>query len=60
MTSVDVLLVSILLFFGQVKYTHMKNAPSNKTQALMKSITLDIYVDGTLNQLLIRGSYNQF
>ena len=34
-----------------------ENTLSNKTQALAKSITFDIWVIGTLNQLSIRGFY---
>ena len=34
-----------------------KNAPSNKTQALTKIISMGIWVIGTLKQLFIRGSY---
>ena len=39
--------------------THREKAPSNKTQALSKSMTVDIWVFGPLNILLIRGSYNE-
>ena len=34
----------------------MEKAPSNKTPALAKSMNMDIWIVGTLNQLLIRGS----
>ena len=41
------------------KNTHTENTPSKNTQVLPESINLDNWVIGTLNQLLIRGSYNQ-
>ena len=37
----------------------MENAPLNKTQALTKSVNMDIWITGTLNQLLRRGPYTQ-
>ena len=37
-----------------------KNTPSNKTEALTKSINMYIWAIGRLNQLFIRGSYTQF
>ena len=36
-----------------VKDIHRENAPSNKTQALTKSMNKDIRVVGTLNQLFV-------
>lgn len=39
-----------------IKDTHMASASSNKTQALTRSMYMDIWVAGTLNQLHIRGS----
>ena len=41
------------------KDTHRENALSNKNQALMKSMNMDIWVIDTLNQLFNRGSYIQ-
>ena len=41
------------------KHTYRGKAPSNKTQALTKSINMDILVVGTLNQLLRRSSYTE-
>ena len=34
----------------------MGKAPTNKRQALTKSMNMDIWVVGTSNRLLIRGS----
>ena len=39
-----------------VKDTRREKAPSNKTPALTKSTNIGIWVVGTSNQLLIRGS----
>ena len=39
--------------------THSKNAPSNKTQVITKSMNMEIWEVGTLNQLFIRGSYTE-
>ena len=47
------------LFF-HFKDTHRENRPSNRTQALTKSMNMDIWVFGTLSQFFIdfyRGSY---
>ena len=41
------------------KDTHRENTLSNKTQALRKSMNIDIGAIGTLNQLFKRGSYTQ-
>ena len=43
------------IFLRIVKDTHRENTPSNKTRALTKSNIMDIWVIGTLNQLLTRG-----
>ena len=43
----------LLLFFKPL------NAPSNKTQLLTKSMSMDITVVGALNQLFVRGSYTE-
>ena len=43
----------LLIFSG----SHRENAPSNKTQALPKITNMDIWVTGTLNQLLIEYFY---
>ena len=40
------------------KDTHREKAPSNKTQAFTKSMSMDIWVVGTLNLVFVRGSYN--
>ena len=50
------MVISLIL----VKDTHRKNITSNKTQALEKDMNMDIWINGTINQLLIRASYNQF
>ena len=42
-----------------IKDTNRENTPSNKTQVLTKSMNMDIWVNGTLNQLFIRGSYSE-
>ena len=42
---------------AQHLYTHREKAPSNKIQALTKSMNIDIWVVGTLNQVFIRNSY---
>ena len=34
-----------------------KTYPSNRIQALMKSLNMDIWIIGTLNQIFIRSSY---
>ena len=39
-----------------IEDTHREKALPNKTPALTKSMTMDIWVVGTSNQLLIRGS----
>ena len=41
------------------KDTHREKAPSNEAQALMKSMSMDIWVVGTLNLAFVRGSYNE-
>ena len=38
------------------KDTHGEKAPSNKTQAFTKSMSMDIWVVGTLNLVFVRGS----
>ena len=38
-----------------VEYTDRENIPSNKTEALTKSINMDILAIGSLNQLIIRS-----
>ena len=39
--------------------THKENVPSNKTRALTKSMNMDIWVVGKLNQLFIRGLFTE-
>ena len=39
------------------KDTHRENTPSNKTQALTKSMNISIWVVSTLKQLFIKSSY---
>ena len=41
------------------KDTLRENTTSNKSQALAKSLNMDIWVIGTLNQVFIRNSYTQ-
>ena len=42
-----------------MKDAHRKKTPSNKTQALAKSINKDIWVVSTLNLIFITGIYNE-
>ena len=42
-----------------LKDTHREITPSNRTEALMKSMSTYIWATSTLNQLFIRGSYTQ-
>ena len=39
--------------------SHRENTPLNKSQALMKSMNMDNWGIGTLDQLFARGSYTQ-
>ena len=39
-----------------IKDTHRENTPSNKTQALTKSMNMDIWKIGTLNKLQLLRS----
>ena len=39
-----------------MKDTHRKKAPSNKTPGLTKSMSMDIWVVGTSDQLSVKGS----
>ena len=45
--------------FMVLKDTHREKAPSNKTSALRKSTNMGVWVAGTLNQLIIRGSLTE-
>ena len=47
------ILLAVLLYNNEtfLKDTHRESKPSNKTQALTKSINMGIWVNGTLNQL---------
>ena len=38
------------------KDTHRKKSPSNETAALTKSMNMDIWVNGILKQVFVRGS----
>ena len=42
-----------------LKDNHREKASSNKTQALAKSLSVDIWLVGTSNQLFIGGSYTE-
>ena len=42
-----------------LKDTHRVKAPSNKTPEITKSINMNIWVVGTSNQLVIKGSYTE-
>ena len=42
-----------------IKDIHKESALANKTQALTKSMIIDIWVISTLNQIFIRGSYTE-
>ena len=39
--------------------THRENIPSNKNEALTRSMNMNIWAIDPLNQLFIRGSYTQ-
>ena len=39
--------------------THIEKAPSSRTQALTKSMNMHIWLVGTSDQLIIRGSYTE-
>ena len=39
-----------------IKNSHREKAPSNKTQPLTKTMNMDIWVVGTVNQFFIRDS----
>ena len=41
------------------KDTHRKKSPSNETAALTKSMNMDIWVNGTLKQVFVRGSLTE-
>ena len=45
-----------MLVKKESKDSQRENALSNKTQALTKSLNMDIWVVGTVNQLFKRGS----
>ena len=45
--------------FTNLKDTHRENAQCKKTQALLKSISMGIWLIGTLNQRFTRVSYIQ-
>ena len=45
-----------LSYLQIIKDTHKEKAPSNKTPALTKSMDMDIWVVGTSNQVVLRGS----
>ena len=49
----------IRYWFVFIKDTNKEKAPTGKTQVSTKSINMDIWVIGTLNQLFIRGSYTE-
>ena len=42
-----------------LKDAHRENSPTNKTTTLTKSMIIEIWVIGALNQLFIRGSYTK-
>ena len=44
---------------NKAKDTHRENRPSNKTQALTRSMNMDIWVIGTLNEIFKRGFSTQ-
>ena len=48
-----------MLLSFRFKDTHRRKTPSNKTQALTRSMNMGVLVIGTLNQLFIRGSYTE-
>ena len=51
-------LVSLKEMIGMFKDTHRKNAPSNKTPVLTKSMKMDNWVVGTSNQLFSKRFLN--
>ena len=42
---------------GEIKDTHREKTPSNKIPALRKSMNMDVWAVGTLNQLFIYKSF---
>ena len=54
-----VLKKSLMKNFIFCAVTHKENVPSNKTRALTKSMNMDIWVVGKLNQLFIRGLFTE-
>ena len=42
-----------------LKDNHREKGSSNKIQAFTKSLSVDIWLVGTSNQLFIRGSYTE-
>ena len=55
----SILTIIISLARKLIKDIQRGNIPSNKTQTLTKSTSMDIWLIGTLNQLFIRGFYTQ-
>ena len=41
----------------RIKDTRRENTQSNKTEGLIKSMIVDVWVIDTLNQLFIKGSF---
>ena len=57
--STHVLSKIVPIFAKIVKNTHRENAPSNKTWELTKSMNMDTWIIGTLNQPFKKGSYTK-
>ena len=53
------ILFLILKKAGFINDTHRRNTHSNKTQALTKSVNMDISVVGIFNELFVKGFYTQ-
>ena len=47
------------MLYSKSKNTQWENMSSNKTEVLIKGINMDIWVAGTLNQLIIEVYYAQ-
>ena len=48
--------MSVMELYAVLKDTHREKVPSKKTSTLSKGMNMDIWVDGTSNQLFMRGS----
>ena len=49
----------LIFAYLNVCFTHREDKPSSKSQTFTKRVKIDIWVNDTSNQLLVRGSYYQ-